>query len=117
MNKKEEFKTFVNSKPELVDLIKNKEYTWQELYETYDLYGEKQEIWDKYKTTTKEEKNDTLGELTKIVKNINIDNVQKYITNAQKAINIIQELTTKEIPKIPSNIPKTAKTINKFFGD
>lgn len=39
MDKKDEFKEFIKSKPELVDLVKNKKYTWQDFYEVYDLYG------------------------------------------------------------------------------
>ena len=39
MDKKDEFKEFIKSKPELVDLVKNKKYTWQDFYEVYDYYA------------------------------------------------------------------------------
>ena len=48
MDKKDEFKEFIKSKPELVDLVKNKKYTWQDFYEVYDLYGNNDDVWNKY---------------------------------------------------------------------
>ena len=40
MNKLEEFKTFVKNNPRLIDKVQSSEYSWQQLYETYDIYGE-----------------------------------------------------------------------------
>ena len=48
MDKKDEFKEFIKSKPELVDLVKNKKDTWQDFYEVYDLYGNDDNVWNKY---------------------------------------------------------------------
>ena len=48
MNKKEEFKEFLRSKPELVEYIKNKEMTMQSFYEIYDVYGNSEEAWRPY---------------------------------------------------------------------
>ena len=48
------------------------------------------------------------------IKNVNMDNVQKHINNAQKAVSLIQELTKKSAPDI---IAKTPRPITKFFGD
>lgn len=116
MSKKEEFKNFVAQNPHLVSYIKNKEQTWQDFYEIYDLYGSSSDAWDKYKIIEDDSRDVPLNELTNLVKNINLDNVQKYVNNAQKAINVIQELTTKNPPKVPE-IPKTPRPITKFFGD
>lgn len=123
MDKKDEFKEFIKSKPELVDYVKSKEYTWQDFYEVYDLYGKDETVWDKYKKKTsndnnEERKNASITELTNLVKNINIDNVQKYINNAQKAINVISELTAKKpTSDVVQAVAKTPRVINKFFGD
>ncbi len=117
MSKKADFKIFISNHPELVTYIKNKEYTWQDFYEIYDIYGDNKEVWAKYKNNINEEERQIpLTELTNLVKNINIDNVQKYINNAQKAINVIQELTSKSPVKTPP-IPKSPRPITKFFGD
>lgn len=113
MDKKESFKQFVSSHPELITYVKDKKGSWQELYEIYDLYGDSSDAWQKIL----DDRSAPLTELTNIVKNINMDNVQKYINNAQKAINVIQELTTKKNPTNIPNIPKTPRPITKFFGD
>lgn len=123
MDKKEEFKSFVQKHPELVSYIKDKKNTWQDFYEIYDMYGDDKKVWDKYKDESpvnEEEsraKSTSLAELASLVKNINIDNVQKYINNAQKAINVIQELTSKNPVKTETVIPKSPRPITKFFGD
>ena len=114
LDKKDAFREFIRSKPYLVTKVKNKETSWQELYEIYDLYGEDENAWNKFKD---EDRAAPLSELASLVKNINMDNVQKYINNAQKAINVIQELTNK--PTTNTNIvtPKTPRAMDKFFGD
>lgn len=111
MEKKTMFKEFVSKHPELVTLVKNKESTWQDFYEIYDIYGENEDAWNKVFSKTKE---DSIGELTTLFKNINMDNIQKHINNAQKAVNLIQELTSKGTT---TKIPKTPRPITKFFGD
>ena len=47
MDKKEEFKKFVKKHPELVEYVKNKQNTWQDFYEIYDMYGEEDSVWNK----------------------------------------------------------------------
>ena len=119
MDKKEEFKEFIRTKPELVSFIKDKKYTWQDFYEVFDIYGTSEEVWTKYTTETKTtDKLSSVAELTDLVKNINMDTVQKYVNNAQKAINIITELTAKKgVGNTVEVITKTPRVINKFFGD
>ena len=113
MSKKDEFKEFVKSKPELINYVKNGNGSWQDLYEVYDLYGEDEAVWNKY---VEDDRAGSLAELTKVVKNINIDNIQKHINNAQKILGVIEELTVKK-PGVIENIPTSVKPINKFFGD
>ena len=69
------------------------------------------DAWNKYFNSTVDT---SIGELTNLFKNINMDNVQKHINNAQKAINLIQELTSKSSNNI---ITKTPRPVTKFFGD
>lgn len=111
MDKKEEFKIFISKHPEILEYIKNKEMTFQDFYEIYDIYGDDEKTWDRYFSNGGI--SDKLGELSKIIKNINIDNVEKHINNAQKAISIIQELTKKE--PVVENI--VDNPITKFYGD
>lgn len=120
MSKKEEFKNFVKDHPELVKYIKNKEMNWQDFYNIYDIYGTDDKAWNKYFNESIDESAQTagIGELTNLVKSINMDNIQKHIKTAQKAINVIQELTGKTTPNVASNvINKTPRPLNKFFDD
>ena len=117
--KKEEFKKFVSSHPKLVNVVANKKHTWQDLFEVYDLYGEDESLWDKYLNNSSITDNNisSLNELSKIFKNINIDNVRKYIDTAEKAIGVIEELTGNKT-KIPDvSGPTIARPINKIFED
>lgn len=114
MDKKEEFKAFAKKHPELVTYVRDKKNTWQDFYEIYDMYGEDESVWKKYE---EEDRSLPLAELSNIVKNINIDTIQKHIGNAQKAINVIQELTAKSTSNVSQEIPKSPRPITKFFGD
>jgi len=111
MDKKTLFKEFAASHPELLTYIKNKQNTWQDFYEIYDIYGEDEKAWNKF---FEDNTTSSIGELTNLFKNVNMDNIQKHINNAQKAVNLIQELTNKGTTSI---INKTPRPITKFFGD
>ena len=93
--KKEEFKEFVKRNPKLVEYVKKDEMTWQKFYEMYDLYGEENEIWDKYlkqeevKETTKNVISGlTLSEVVNWVKNIDLDSLQQGIGNVQRVLGV-----------------------------
>jgi hypothetical protein len=108
---KEEFKEFIQTKPELADYVSNGEMTWQKFYELYDLYGEDENIWSKYpkKTQTK---------ITDFLEKINIDNIEEKIETAEKALTFLSEFSTKNSDKIEQIIKPISKTpISKFFGD
>jgi len=123
MSKKDDFKIFVQKHPELLREVKENNKSWQNLFEVYDLYGEDSASWEKYLSREAQNKSTTntanLGELTKIIKNINMDNVQKYIETAQKAIGIVQELTkgTSNSVGVTKVGPELARPINKIFED
>ncbi len=122
MSKKDEFKSFVSSHPNLINIVKSKKHTWQDLFEVFDLYGTDESLWNKYMETQENIKTTSttsIGELTKLFKNINIENVQKYIDTAQKAIGIVQELTGSAASKdvLSSSGPTVARPINKIFED
>lgn len=127
MSKKDEFKDFVSKHPNLVGVVKSKAHTWQDLFEVYDLYGNDETAWDRYlnntdintggKSPTNSSQMISLGELTKLFKNVNIDNVQKYIDTAQKAIGVIQELTGSSAASSVSSGPSVSRPINKIFED
>ena len=91
MSKKEEFKKFVKKNPKLIDKVKNNEMTWQKYYELYDLYGEDNNIWNKY--IMKEGKDSfKFNEIMNMLKNIDVDKVQNSISSMQKALGLFGDL-------------------------
>lgn len=114
MNKKEEFKEFVKDKPELIEYVRNNSMTWQKFYEIYDLYGDSESAWSSYRSF----KPVNVDSISNIVKNIDVNTIQKHVETAKKALSLIEEMTTKT-PSIgsTSKIIKSPRPINKFFED
>ena len=111
--KKDAFKEFARSHPELINYLKNNSnMNWQKLYEIYDIYGEDEKVWEPYFTRN----NNT--NISDMIKNVDTKKVQEHIGTAQKALNLIQELTTKGAENIESiKGPILPRPITKFFGD
>lgn len=110
---KETFKEFVRNKPELIDYIEDGSMSWQKFYEIYDMYGEDESIWQKYRTHKK-----TTTKVTDIMQSFDVDTIQSHIETAQKALNFISELTSKGNETISNIIkPNVDRPITKFFGD
>lgn len=126
MSKKEEFKEFVKTRPELASSVINNETTWQKLYETYDLYGEDNEIWNSFKKINNETKKDTtesnisIKNILNSLANIDVESFQSNISNIQKAIGFFEELTrnTKKNEK-DKKVKKSQnyKTFDSFYSD
>ena len=112
MDKKEAFKSFAKNHPELLNSIKNGDTTWQKLYEIYDIYGEDRKAWDTYFHS-----NNSINNISDIVKNIDMDSVQKHINTAQKALGLVQELTSKGSSVSNIKGPINPRPINHFFED
>ncbi len=97
-----EFKSFVQDHPRLVRAVRNKEYTWQELYEDWYLLGEEDPKWNRYKadgvTSEKDEKNvkenekGWLEQMTSMLKNMDLNQMQHHIGNLSQAIATIQSM-------------------------
>ncbi len=114
MDKKEAFKNFARSHPELINSIKSGDSTWQKLYEIYDIYGEDDSAWRTYFNKGATSNLSSIGD---IVKNIDMDSIQKHINTAQKALGFVQELTSKGGASEVIKGPVSPRPINKFFED
>lgn len=101
MVKKEEFKEFVKKNPSLINYVNDNQMTWQKFYEMYDMYGENNDIWDKYINVREEKVASTIGlaEAFKWFKNIDLDSVQSGVNNLQKVVDIIQDFGHKNTKK------------------
>ncbi len=110
MNKKEDFKLFVQKHPNLYDYIKNKEKTWQDFYEMYALYGEDSSVWNDY---IKQDEKLSFNELIDVIKKVDVDNLQKNINNINKGLALIESLITKNV----ANNDYTPTPLYKKFED
>lgn len=120
MATKEEFKNFARLHPELVHYIKNGEATWQKFYEIYDIYGDSDSAWNSYiSSDVKSTSADAVGVLTDKIKNIDMNSIQEHIKTAQKALNLVSELTgkTETTSAVSASIPKVPRPIHQFFED
>ena len=119
MSKKEEFKLFVKDHPELIKYVKSGDMSWQKFFEIYSIYGNDLNIWNKYfKQEENPEKvieNTSVSDLINMVKNVDLDNVQKNINNISKAIGLVQSLITKD--EIPTSDTYVPRPLYKKFED
>lgn len=121
MTKKEEFKEFAKSHKHLSTLVNDGKTTWQKLYETYDIYGADNEIWDKYKMPKKEK--DTAADGVKSIlnnlKNIDMDKLEENIGSLQKALGFLEEIMLSREEKKEEKREKKKKNtdIERFFDD
>ena len=123
--KMEEFRVFVSKHPLLKDEVRNKKFTWQNVYEEWVLYGENDESWKKYEQVningsdnfeslenqTESQKSqettvnlDSIKSIMNYVQKINPDSLNKTLNTVQKVIQIAQTFSgPKTTPIIPTN--------------
>ena len=98
MNKLDEFKTFIKNNPRLIDKVQSSEYSWQQLYETYDIYGESHPLFAKNvkaeNTIKKEPSQDYVKNTISLFKNIDMDKVSENLQSLKKVIGAIGEITS-----------------------
>ena len=116
---KESFKEFVKKHPGLANYVNNNSMTWQKFYDMYDLYGESNDIWNKYFTdiSSPNVKIDNIKELLQMVRNVDLDSVQKSISGMQKAIGLIQDLGIGKASSDSSDDRYEPRPMYKYFED
>ena len=131
MSNKEEFKLFVKSHPELIRYVKNGEMTWQKFYEIYDIYGDSSDAWKDYlvsnenvsfnnneeikENINEKKENVSITDVIDMVKKVDLNSVQKNITNISKALGIVQSLITKD--EVNTTESYTPRPLYKKFED
>ncbi|MGN1379454.1 MAG: spore coat protein YlbD [Bacilli bacterium] len=116
MSKKDEFKEFAKSNPNLASFVENGQMTWQKFYELYDIYDRDEKVWDKYTKSNSESTSSSIGKINDLIKNVNMDTIKEHISTAQKALDFVQELTSKTSPGTPKK-GVSPRPLNKFFED
>lgn len=92
----EKFKMFVRTKPELSSYVNDGSMTWQKFYELWSLYGEDNEVWNKYlkkekiSTSTSTSTTTAVSNIIDNLKNIDMNEVQKGVESVRKAIDLLQ---------------------------
>lgn len=106
---KESFKLFVRNHPELAEYVVKNDISFQKFYEIYDIYGEQSSVWDKYFKIKKKSSGDDL--ITKL-KNADPKDLQKGITNIQKALSMFDFSDASTSTK-----PYEERPMYKYFED
>ena len=108
MDRKSEFKEFVKKYPSFASYVQNRNTTWQELYELWDMYGDDDKVFSRYKTVGTDLNNVING-----IKNINMDSVKKNLNSIEKGIKLLQDFVKRE-DTVPTYEPRP---IFKRFED
>ena len=113
MDKLEEFKLFVKDKPYLANKVKDGTFSWQTLYETYDIFGKEHEFFKEEKEIKQEESKESKDSLNKIVdqlKNVDTKKISDGLENVKKIVRIIDEFR----PNITSSSKLASSRIKPF---
>jgi hypothetical protein len=97
MDRRNAFKEFVRKNDYVYQLVKDKKYTWQELYEFFDIYGEDADVF-KMKEEVKSEVVQTgvLATLVNAAKNIDVDKMNESIESIKKFASMFNSLSSKD---------------------
>lgn len=108
MSRMEEFREFVNKYPLIRNEVKNGNMTWQEVYEDWVLFGDRDD-YSKYVDNTNVSNNnqspnlnmDSIKSIVNYVQKIDPDSVNKTLNTVQKLIQIVQTVGPKSSNVIP----------------
>lgn len=114
MDKLDEFKTFVKDKPYLANKVKDGTFTWQTLYETFDLFGPTHEFFkdDSKKETEESEETptDSVGKLFKQLQKVDTKKISDGLENVKKIVGLIDEFR----PNITNSSKLSSSRIKPF---
>lgn len=85
------FISFARNHPELAKEVIHGNATWQQLFEIYEIYGEKHSIWNQYFRGDSIDLN-SFKDLFSMIKKVDLNQVQEGIQNIQKTIGLLQDI-------------------------
>ena len=116
MDKLEEFKLFVKDKHYLADKVKDGTYSWQMLYETYDMFGPEHEFFKKdVETKTNIEPdnksdNNSINKIFTQIKQVDTKKISDGLQNVKKIVGLIDEFR----PNVSSSSKLASSRIKPF---
>lgn len=97
----QEFKTFINKHPKLLEKVRRNGHSWQEYYEKWVLLGEEDPYWQDFGNSgydgnkSEQSTNELFNQFTQLVDKVNVPKVQKQIGELNNVITVVDELLTK----------------------
>lgn len=104
----ESFKEFVQKHPELIKEVQKNKRPWKEVYQDWIVLGEEHESWNQYSKGKKKQQNKqpnqrtssakntkadlTIGDIIAGLSKIQINDVQKYLSQFGSLMDALQEL-------------------------
>lgn len=115
----QDFKNFVKNNPSMIKHVQSGEMTWQKFYELYDLYGEKEDVWEPYitkKQEVKEVATSSLGftDILSFLKQADLSKIEESINSVQRVIGVLQDLGNNNTTQTETYKPRP---IYKHFED
>lgn len=94
------FKTFIRTMPNAASEVHNGNYTWQQLYEMYVLYGENHEVWNSFKKVSTETSTNSssldLSTLLQVFKTVDVNALISSMDGLSKVLGIVATLFDKD---------------------
>lgn len=110
MEKIEEFKSFVRSHPTLVNRVHAKEFSWQQLYELFDIHGPSYELFKEKEIQNKEKETpDLVHSALKMFQGLDVDKLNENLQGVKKVLGLFTELSKASEKKV-----ETPKARNPF---
>ena len=115
MDKLEDFKKFIKDKPYLANKVKDGTFSWQTLYETYDLFGPEHEFFldDSKKESipeTEEKDENSINKLFTQLKKVDTKKISDGLENVKKIVGLIDDFR----PTLSSTSKLSSSRIKPF---
>lgn len=113
MDKLDDFKRFIKDKHFLANKVKDGTYTWQTLYETYDMFGPDHEFFKediKNDNISSSNDNNSINKIFTQIKQVDTKKISDGLENVKKIVGLIDEFR----PNVTSSSKLAASRIKPF---